>query len=94
MSDPKTPQAGAGSPGAAGSATVLKCDHVRWGMNAILATPMVAIVCGVAESLPGFRFTAGCIFGVWCSMWLVVVWACLKRRQSPNAPASATEGRP
>jgi hypothetical protein len=71
-----------------GSVTFLKCDHVGWGMNAILMTPAVAIACAAAVAWQPGQFLAGCMLGVWVSMWLVVLWAWLTRRQSPNAEVS------
>ena len=68
-----------------GSVTVLKCDHIGLGMNAIMVMPAVAIMCGVSVAWPPAQFLAGFALGVWLSMWLVVIWAWLTRRQSPNA---------
>lgn len=67
-----------------GSVTLLKCDHASWGMHTVLMTPAVAIACAVAVALKPAQFLAGVMIGVWASMWMVVLWAWLTRRQSPN----------
>jgi hypothetical protein len=66
-----------------GSGTALHCDHVAWGMNAILMTPVVATTSAVSITMPAIRYPAGAIMGIWLSMWLVVLWAWLTRK-SPN----------
>lgn len=61
--------------------TYLKCDHIGWGMNAIVTTPVVGIMCAASVAWQSAQFLAGCALGVWLSMWLVVLWAWLTRRQ-------------
>jgi hypothetical protein len=94
MSEESNVKCGAAVAGAAqGSVTHLKCDHIGWGMNAVLMTPAVAIMCGASVAWPPAQFLAGCALGVWLSMWLVVLWAWLTRRQSPNEKSSESGGR-
>ena len=75
---------------ATGSVTLLKCDHIAWGMNSVLMTPFVAILCGAAVAWKPGQFIAGCVLGVWVGMWQVVFWAWLTRRASPNESSSVT----
>ena len=77
--------------GAAGSVTFQKCDHIGWVMNAILMTPTVAIACAAAVSWQPGQFLAGCMLGVWISMWPVVLWEWLTRWQSPNTQRERPE---
>ena len=67
-------------------------QRLGWVMNAILMTPAVAILCGVSVAWKPGQFLAGCMLGIWLSMWFVVAWAWLTRRQSPNKELSEPGG--
>lgn len=68
----------------AGSVKMLVMDHSSWTGTALMMTPTVAILIGASARYPEAVAFAGFATGVWTTMWIVIGWAWLTRRQSPN----------